>query len=366
MKRLIALMLVIALAGIMLIGCGKEEKSASESNGGTTKEKAAENTKAAAGGSVKEKDTLVFAWYPNESGAELAAARDEIGKVIEKATGKKVEHKTTTDYLIAIEAMVNDNADVAFFGAEGYVQAHRKNGKILPLVVNSGPDGTLASAVYYSWLNVRKGDEGQYLKDGKYSIDNIVGKKFSFVSNSSTSGFRVPSSGIKAYFSKKDKYKNLTVEDLIEGGKFFSEVLYGGSHQGSAVNLLTGAVDVAAFCDVCVANYVEFASGEENKPGAVYRVKADATEPFDKVRGAEFVPISVTPVLNAPFVVNTGTVSEKDIAAIKAALTSDETAKNEKIFVPKGSSFKGLFKQGERYLEVDDAWFQPIRALSEE
>ena len=37
-------------------------------------------------------------WYPNESGNDLKAARDEIGKVIEEVTGKKVEHKLTTDY----------------------------------------------------------------------------------------------------------------------------------------------------------------------------------------------------------------------------------------------------------------------------
>ena len=37
------------------------------------------------------------------------------------ATGKKVEHHLTTDYAIAIETLVNNNADVAFMGAQGYV-----------------------------------------------------------------------------------------------------------------------------------------------------------------------------------------------------------------------------------------------------
>lgn len=329
-------------------------------------EKKSENQSAS--GKKNSKDTLVFAWYPNESGAELKDARDEIGKVIEKATGRKVEHKTTTDYLIAIEAIVNGNADFGFLGAEGYVQAHKKNDKIIPLVVSSGKSGTLDDAVYYSWLNVKKGNEDQYKDGDKYSIDNIVGKKFSFVSNSSTSGFRVPSSGIKAYFNKMDKYKDLTVDDLIEGGKFFSEVLYGGSHQGSAVNLIKGSADVAAFCDVCVANYVELASGEANRPGAIYKVKEGAAEPFDKLTGEEFVVISVTPVLNAPFVVNTETISEKDIKAIKEAFTSDEVADNQKIFVPKDSEFTGLWtkKADERFADVEDSWFQPIRDLSGE
>ncbi len=317
-----------------------------------------------------KKDTLVFAWYPNESGAELEGARQEIGKIIEEATGKKVEHKTTTDYLIAIESVVNGNADIAYFGAEGYVQAHKKNDKVLPLVVTSGKSGTLDDAVYYSWLNAKKGNEDQYKDGDQYSIDNIVGKKFSFVSNSSTSGFRVPSSGIQSYFSKKDEWKDLTVDDLIEGGKFFSEVLYGGSHQGSAVNLLNGSADIAAFCDVCVENYIERVDGEHNRPGTIYQVKQDAAEPFDKLPGAQFVAISVTPVLNAPFVVNTETVSEKDIKKIKEVLTSEEVSNNEKVFKPKDSSdeFMSLWKKSknECFLEVEDSWFQPIRDLSAE
>ncbi len=316
----------------------------------------------------KNSDTIIFVWYPNESGEDLKGARDEFAKIIEEATGKKIEHKLTTDYAIAIESLVNGNAHVGFFGAQGYIEANKKNDKVLPLVVPTGRSGTLEDAVYYSWLSVNKGNESQYQKDGKYIIDNIQGKRFSFVSNSSTSGFKVPSAGITAYFNKMDEWKDLEQEDLMEGGegKFFSEVFYGGSHQGSAVNLITDRVDVAAFCDVCVGNYVELADGKVNYPGAVYRVKDDAAEPFHTVTGKEFVLISVTPVLNAPFVMNTEILSKEDQEALKKALTSDEVANNERIFVPKGSDFTGLFSKraDERFSEVDDSWFNPIRELS--
>ncbi|WP_456277344.1 PhnD/SsuA/transferrin family substrate-binding protein [Bacillus sp. AK128] len=318
------------------------------------------------GSESSEKDTITIAWYPNESGADLKDSRDALGKVIEEATGKKVEHKTTTDYIIAIESIANGNADVAFMGAQGYVEAHNKNDKVLPLVVSSGASGTLDDAVYYSWLNVKKGNEGEYKDGDNYSIDNIADKKFSFVSNSSTSGFKVPSAGIVSHFSKQDDYKELTAEDLLEGGAFFSEVLYGGSHQGSAVNLLTDKADVAAFCDVCVKNYIEVVEGEWNRPGSVYEVLADAAEPFNTIPGEQFVSISVTPVLNAPFVVNTETLSEEDVAAMKEAFTSDEVANDQTIFIPKDSEVKGLFSKSdqERFLEVEDAWFNPVRELS--
>jgi phosphonate transport system substrate-binding protein len=320
----------------------------------------------AAGSAQSETRPLVMVWYPNESGEELKLVRDEVGKVIEAATGRKVDHKLTTDYAIAIETIVNKNADLGFFGAQGYIQANDKNPKVLPIVVNSGASGTLKDAVYYSWLNVKKGNEGMYSKDGAFAIDSIQGKRFSFVSNSSTSGFKVPSAGIQSYFSKKAAWSKLVQGDLLEGGKdkFFSQVLFGGSHQGSAVNLLMDKADVAAFCDVCVENYVEFVSGTPNRPGAVYKVKQGAAEPFNNLPGAEFVVIMSTPVLNAPMVYNSETVSAETFGKILAALTSDAVAKNEILFAPKGTKNAKLWSAPERFLAVDDGWFQPVRDLS--
>lgn len=345
MKKAFSLLMSIVLITIVFTGCSSGTKSAS-----------------------KDYDTITMVWYPNESGEDLKGAREEFAKIVEEATGKKVEHKLTTDYSITIETLVNGNAHISWLGAQGYIQAHNKNDKVLPIVVNSGESGTLDDAVYYSWLAVKKGNEGEYKNGDKYAIDNIQGKKFSFVSNSSTSGFKVPSAGIVSYFSKQSEWANLTQEDLLEGGsdKFFKEVLYGGSHQGSAVNLLTGNADVAAFCDSCVDNYIEHVEGTKNRSGAVYKVKADAAEPFNTIPGEEFVLISVTPVLNAPFVANTEVLSEEDYKALIDAFTSDKVTNNEKIFVPKDSDFVGLFskKGNERFINVEDAWFNPIRELS--
>ncbi|MBP1963136.1 phosphate/phosphite/phosphonate ABC transporter substrate-binding protein [Paenibacillus aceris] len=350
-KKMLTLMLSVSLVAVTA-GCG-------------TKAGEAQNGSAA----VKTKDTITIAWYPNESGAEMKSAREEIGKVVAAATGKKVEHKTTTDYTIAIEAIASGSADIAYMGAQGYVEANAKNKKVQPLVIPSGESGTLEDAVYYSWLSVRKGEEEAYRNGSGYSIDNIAGKKFSFVSNSSTSGFKVPSAGILNYFSKKDKYKNLTVDDLILGGKdkFFGEVLFGGTHQGSAVNLLNGKADVAAFCDTCVANYIELDSGNANTAGAVYKIKQGATEPFNTMVGKEFALISVTPVLNQPFVINTGTISEDDKKKLQDSFTSDSVTKNAQIILPKDSKEVGMFKQKsgkEKFLTVDDGFFNPVRMLS--
>ncbi|MDR6880822.1 phosphate/phosphite/phosphonate ABC transporter substrate-binding protein [Bacillus sp. 3255] len=350
-KKIVTLMVSLTLVAVAA-GCG-------------TKAGEAEKGSAA----VKTKDTITIAWYPNESGAEMKGAREEIGNVVAAATGKKVEHKTTTDYTIAIEAIASGSADIAYMGAQGYVEANAKNKKVQPLVIQSGESGTLEDAVYYSWLSVRKGEEDAYKSGSGYSIDHIAGKKFSFVSNSSTSGFKVPSAGIVNYFSKQEQYKKLTVDDLILGGKgkFFSEVLFGGTHQGSAVNLLNSKADVAAFCDTCVANYIELEAGKANMAGAVYKVKQGAAEPFNTMIGKEFTLIYSTPVLNQPFVINTGTISEEDKKKLEDSFTSDSVTKNTQIFLPKDSKDAGMFKQKsgkEKFLTVNDEFFGPVRMLS--
>lgn len=318
-------------------------------------------------GNSEVDDVIDIVWYPNESGTDMKSSRDEIGKVIKETTGKEVEHHLTTDYAIAIETLVNNNADLAFMGAQGYIEANKGNEAIQPLVVPTGPSGTLDDAVYHSWLAVNVDDQENFKTDGDFSLDTIEGKSMSFVSTSSTSGFKVPASSIIEYFSKKEKYADLTEENLMEGGQLFSKVLFGNSHQGSAVNLLNGNAEVAAFCDTCVENYVEVAEGEANTVGAVYQVQNDAIEPFNKLGGSEFTLMSVTPVLNAPFVANLDVLGQEDFDKLQEIFTSDEIANNEQIFVPEDSGESGLFFKSdkERFAPVEDSWFDPIRKLSE-
>jgi phosphonate transport system substrate-binding protein len=312
---------------------------------------------------------ITMVWYPNESGEDLRGSREEFGKIVEQALNRPVVHRLTTDYAISIESFINNNAHLGWVGAEGYIQANARNNRVQPLVVPSGNSGTLDDAVYYSWLVVRTADASQYRSGNNFSIDNIQGRRFSFVSNSSTSGFRVPSAGIASYFNKTAAWSSLTPEDLLEGGsgKFFSQVLYGGSHQGSLVNILTGRADVGAVCDSCVDNYIELVSGNENRPGAVYRIRANADAPFDTMVGQQFTLISVTPVLNAPFIVNTAILTPAEVDALRNAFTAPSTAANERIFVPRGSDFKGMLaKTGPnvQFVPVVDSWFNPIRELS--
>ena len=306
---------------------------------------------------------ITVVWYPNESSNTHEEIRGEVGKLIEQATGRKAEHKLTTDYTIAIEAIASGSADIAMaMGAVGYIEAKNRNPQVDVLFVNADKDGGLDGAKYFSWLCVDVENAEDYISEGAYSIDNIAGKKMSFVSNSSTSGFRVPTSSIIAHFATE----NLDEDKLIEGGSgmFFSEVYFGGSHQGSAMNLINGNADVAAFCDIELQVYIDLVSGEDNAVGAVYAVKEGADAPFDQYAGREFVVIASTPVFNGPNAVNPANLTGEEIEAICALFTSEEVANNEILFYDASiEGATGLYKNSSSkgYVRVDDAWYDPYR-----
>jgi len=312
---------------------------------------------------------ITIVWYPNESANDYESSRAEFGNLVEQATGRKVEHRLTTDYVIAIEALASGSADIgAVMGAVGYIEAKNKNPNVDVLFVNSGVSGTLDDAIYYSWLCVNVDEAEDFKVDGDFSMATIEGKKMSFVSNSSTSGFKVPTTGIINFFKQTEQWANIDVDDLVEGGSraFFSEVLFGGSHQGSAFNLVSGKADVAAYCDTELALYTKLKEGEESRVGTIYAIKDDASAPFDTVTGKEFVIIASTPVLNGPNAYNPQNLSADEIQAIRDVFTSDEAANNENFFFTPDSGNVGFYKKtaNERYVLVDDSWYNPIREMN--
>lgn len=312
-------------------------------------------------------DSITIVWYPNESAADFAPARDEIAQFVKQATGKKVTNMTTTDYTVAIQAISSGKAQLAYMGAQGYVQANEQNPTVLPLFTYSGPSGTLSDAMYYSMICVNTADASHYLSGGTYSIENIAGERMSFVSQSSTSGWAIPTSAIVGFFKSQSQWSNLKADDLAQGGsgKLFSTVLFGNSHQGSAVNLLTGKVDVAAFDDDDLTPYVHLASGTANTAGAVYEVINAASAPFDTLAGKEFTVIGAYPVLNEPFVYNSAALGEADAQKILTIMTSNTVSDDTLIFDPNGKGLLGK-TENEHFVKVTDDWYQPIRDLGDE
>jgi phosphonate transport system substrate-binding protein len=366
-KRALAILFaVVMIFGMAACGSGSSGDTPASGNTGSPNAQSSPQSQAAPAPAqntspAANTSTINVVWYPNESSNTHEEIRAEVGRLIEQATGRKVEHKLTTDYTIAIEAITSGSADIAMaMGAVGYIEAKNRNPQVNVMFVNADKNGLLDEAKYFAWLCVNIENADEYRSGNTYSIDNIKGKKMSFVSNSSTSGFRVPTSSIIAHFTSD----NLTEDDLLPDGKFFSEVYFGQSHQGSTINLITGNADVAAFCDIELQSYIDIKSGEENTVGAVYAVKEEADAPFDQYAGKEFVVIASTPVFNGPNAYNPQNLSNDEIEAIIALFTSDEVANNEIIFYDSSvEGTMGLYRisSSKGYARVDDSWYDPYR-----
>jgi phosphonate transport system substrate-binding protein len=324
------------------------------------------------------KGPVTVVWYPNQGGEDWKAGRQAMDDLISQALGgRQVIDLLTTDYVIAIQSIANDKAAICYPGAVGYIQAEQMNKKVVPLVTVSSAKGTLDDSVYYSRIAVRTADAAQYYNaaTGKYSLDPLAGKTFSFVSTSSTSGFMMPTSAIiKPWFAKAKGYKPTDkVEDLfLQGGPgmLFGNVVFGQSHQGSIYNVLSGKADACAVDDIDVDAYFDLVAGKANVPGSVYAVKKGADAPFDTLPGASFVVLASTAVRQAPIIANMNVLTQDEFNKIRTLLTSDAVAKNPKIFTPKGyqvdgKDFKGIWsKSGDnRFLAVDAKWYDDIRQM---
>ena len=306
----------------------------------------------------KKSGTLNVVFLPSDSAKEEGAARKALTEEIHKATGKKVNVVTTTDYNVAIQSLSSGKAQIGLMGPDVYVQARKQSKNVQPLVTYSGKSGTLKDAYYHSYIMVPKDKAGEYKVNGKYSLKNIKGKKMSFVSNTSTSGFAIPAGAIKNAFDLK------STDDLAQSGKFFSKALYGQSHQGSAVNLLKGDADVAAFDDMDLTQYGKFLNNSD-KAGAIFKINSNAPAPFNSVRGKESLAIAAYKVQDEPLAVNKSKVSKKDIDKIVKALTSKSVTNNKLFFAPANSKTRGLFtKDGDtKFIAITDDWYKPTHQV---
>jgi phosphonate transport system substrate-binding protein len=345
--------MVLGAAGA-LVGC-EEQKPAADAD-------ITDTPTPGSGEPAKDTSPITIVFLPDNSSSDLTASRDAIGEGIKASCGRDAELMTTTDYNVAIEAIASGSAGMALLGAEGYVQANKKNSKVQACFTDSDEEGGLEGACYYSRICVRVEDADPYRSGSSFTLAPLEGKSFSFVSATSTSGFKVPSAKIVDEFGLESN------EVLLENGAFFSEVLLGGSHQGSVVNLVSGDADAAAFDDIDVDMYLELLSGEANMPGAIYKVRDDAEEPFDRVQGKEFIILSSTPVLNAPFMFNEDVIAQEDRDAIVAYFCSSTVADDKRIFKdPEDENAKAIYtKDTDKtcFVKVTDAWYDPIRKLS--
>ena len=365
-KKMFASLLFLGF--FFLAACGDDSRTAANGSGevntSETSSGSGEVDTSEANGDECIGDPIIIALYPNESGSEFEIVHEDMARLICEATGRPGNVLTTIDYNIAIESIANGTADLAFMGPTGYIIASNINPNVRSILIPSGVSGTLEDAVYYSFLAVRE-EDAHLWEDGQggYDLSLLEGESMSFVALTSTSGFVVPAMGLDSLGFLPE---GVAPEDHFGvGGPFFSEVLMGSNHQGSAFNLLTGQANVAAFFNMgsVFEIYDDFDGTVTNQAGMIYAVRQDAEAPLDTVRGGQMRIIKSITVPNAPFVANFDTLTEDEVESLIEIFMSDAVTHNENFWATEEDviAFNGVRDGNERYLRVPDGFFDDLR-----
>jgi phosphonate transport system substrate-binding protein len=157
---------------------------------------------------------------PEEAATEQVRKFGPLTKYLERTTGTKVDFVPVNDYPAAVEALVNKQVDLVWFGGFTYIQAQiRSGGKIIPIAQRE--EDTKFRSVFITQTN----------SDIK-SLADLKGKQVSFGSQSSTSGHLMP--------------RSYLLEAGIDPDKDFKRVAYSGAHDATIASVVSGRVDAAA------------------------------------------------------------------------------------------------------------------------
>jgi phosphonate transport system substrate-binding protein len=156
---------------------------------------------------------------PDESPTELARKAAPLVRHLEQRLGMKVEYVPVTDYAAAVEALANQQVDLAWFGGFTFVQALvRSGGKAIPLVQRE-EDEKFRSVFITTDDKIR-------------TLADLKGKTVSFGSQSSTSGHLMP--------------RSFLVSAGLDPDRDFRRVAYSGAHDATVAAVASGKVDAGA------------------------------------------------------------------------------------------------------------------------
>jgi phosphonate transport system substrate-binding protein len=157
---------------------------------------------------------------PEEAATEQMRKFGPLTKYLERTLGTKVDFVPVNDYPAAVEALVNKQVELVWFGGFTYVQAQiRSGGKIIPLAQRE--EDTNFRSVFITQIN-----------SGIKTLADLKGKQVSFGSQSSTSGHLMP--------------RSFLLDAGIDPDKDFKRVAYSGAHDATIASVVSGRVDAAA------------------------------------------------------------------------------------------------------------------------
>lgn len=180
-------------------------------------------------------ETLVFAFQPQANPDALRPDAEELTEFISEETGYDIEIYPVTNYATVVEALRQDNADVAYFSGLPYMRAHEMADA--ELLVAEERDG---QPFYQSQWYALESDDIDELSD-------LEGKSVAFTSPTSTSGYLFPMAEV---------IDQGLAEQGGEPGDFFGDVRYAGGYEQALRALANEQVDAAAASDYALELYL--------------------------------------------------------------------------------------------------------------
>lgn len=167
-------------------------------------------------------DEITYGVIPVAGAERLQDTFGKVAKYLQKVLGIKVKLVTPSDYAGVIVGMAHKHIDVAYFGPKSYCEAaKRSNAEAVAVEI----DAQAGIPGYYGYIITKRGS-------GLKTIADIKGKKWAFTDPNSTSGTLVPT----VFFANHG----------IDPQKYFSRVIYSGSHEASIIAVKNGKVDAAS------------------------------------------------------------------------------------------------------------------------
>jgi phosphonate transport system substrate-binding protein len=157
---------------------------------------------------------------PEEAATEQIRKFGPLVTYLERQLGTKVVFTPVSDYPAAVEALVNKQVDLVWFGGFTHVQAQiRSGGKVIPIAQRE--EDTQFRSVFITQTN-----------SGIKSLADLKGKTVSFGSPSSTSGHLMP--------------RSFLLDAGIQPERDFKRIAYSGAHDATIASVVSGRVDAAA------------------------------------------------------------------------------------------------------------------------
>src|SRR5262249_37487994 len=193
-KACLAFGLTLVAEAMILVGCNK----AGISGGATSK-------------------SLRMSMIPTTDPGKVIRESQPLITYLEKEVGAKIDLSVPTNYAAVVEAIANDQVDIAYLGGFTYVQASKRSG-VVPLVQRERDRN------FHSLFITQT-------ESGINSLDDLKGRRFAFGDVNSTSGHLMPE-----YFMR----------EAHVDPEVISKAIYSGGHDATALAVANRKVDAGA------------------------------------------------------------------------------------------------------------------------